>query len=101
MKTARENLAEVRTRLEFATGAEKKDIAADARRAVDEIRSATIAAIRKNDESIKLEPLEKVMDAIEDKRAKALEGMKKGKKTEKTAPTDKPATEDAAKKKTI
>jgi len=98
VKAARERLAEVRARLEFATGAEKKDIAADARRATDEIRSATIAAIRKGDESIKLETLEKVMDAIEDKRAKALDGAKKGKKA--AAPADKavaPAAEAAKK----
>jgi len=93
VKAARERLAEARSRLEFATGAEKKDVAADARRAVDEIRSATIAAIRKNDESIKLEALEKVMDAMEEKRAKALDGAKKSKKA------DKAASEDAAKKK--
>lgn len=85
VKAARERLTEVRARLEFATGAEKKDIAADVRRATDEIRSATIAAIRKGDESIKLESLEKVMDAIEEKRAKALDGAKKGKKASPTA----------------
>lgn len=100
VKAARERLAEVRARLEFATGAEKKDMVADVRRATDEIRSATIAAIRKGDESIKLEVLEKVMDATEEKRAKALEGMKKGKKSDKAAPAEKAAapTAEAAKK---
>lgn len=96
VKAARERLAEVRSRLEFATGAEKKDIATDARRATDEVRSALLAAICKNDGTIKMEALEKVMDAMDDKRAKATDGFKKKKGA---APA--PATEDAAKKKTI
>ncbi len=94
VKAARERLAEVRTRLEFATGAEKKDVAADARRATDEVRSALLAAICKNDATIKMEALEKVMDAMDDKRAKAAEGLKKKKGADKA-----PAAEDAAKKK--
>lgn len=76
---ARERLVEARTRLANASGAEKKDVAMDARRATDEIRSSTMAAIRKTDESIKLESLEKVMDALEEKRAKVLDGFKKAK----------------------
>lgn len=76
---ARERLVEARTRLANASGAEKKDVAMDARRATDEIRSSTMAAIRKADESIKLESLEKVMDALEEKRTKALDGFKKAK----------------------
>jgi len=95
VKAARERMAEVRTRLEFATGAEKKDIAADARRAVDEVRSALVTAICKNDSTIKMESLEKVMDAMDDKRTKVMDNAKKKKAAEKV-----PAAEDAAKKKT-
>jgi len=96
VKAARERMAEVRSRLEFATGAEKKDVAADARRATDEVRSALLTAICKNDATIKMEALEKVMDAMDDKRAKAADGFKK-----KKAAAPAPATEDAAKKKAI
>jgi esterase/lipase len=95
VKAARERMAEVRTRLEFATGAEKKDIAADARRAVEEVRSALQTAICKNDPTIKMESLEKVMDAMDDKRTKVMDNAKKKKAAEKA-----PAAEDAAKKKT-
>jgi len=95
VKAARERMAEVRTRLEFATGAEKKDIAADARRAVDEVRSALVTAICKNDSTIKMESLEKVMDAMDDKRTKVMDNAKKKKAAEKA-----PVAEDAAKKTT-
>jgi len=94
VKAARDRLTEIRSRLEFAAGAERKDLAADARRAVDEIRSALMTAICKNDASIKMEALEKVMDAMDDKRTKALDGAKKKKAVEKA-----PAAEDTAKKK--
>ncbi len=96
VKAARERLVEARSRLEFASGAEKKDVAADARRATDEVRSALLAAICKNDATIKMEALEKVMDAMDDKRAKAAEGSKK-----KKGATPAPAAEDATKKKAI
>lgn len=94
VKGARERMTEIRGRLEFASGAERKDLAADARRALDEMRSSLLAAICKNDPTIKMEALEKVMDAMDDKRAKAAEGFKKKKAAEKA-----PAAEDAAKKK--
>ncbi len=95
VKAARERMTEIRTRLEFATGAERKDIAADARRAVDEVRSALMTAICKNDTTIKMESLEKVMDAMDDKRTKVMDNAKKKKAAEKA-----PAAEEAAKKKT-
>jgi hypothetical protein len=95
VKAARERMAETRGRLEFATGAEKKDIAADARRAVDEVRNALMTAICTNDPSIKMMSLEKVMDAMDTQRTKATDGPKKKKAAEKA-----PVAEDAAKKKT-
>ncbi|MCX6919215.1 MAG: hypothetical protein NTX41_07940 [Verrucomicrobia bacterium] len=95
VKAARERMAEVRTRLEFATGADKKDIAADARRAIDEVRSALVTAICKNDPTIKMESLEKVMDAMDDKRTKVMDNAKKKKAAEKA-----PTADDTAKKKT-
>jgi esterase/lipase len=95
VKGARERMTEIRGRLEFASGAERKDLAADARRAVDEMRSALLAAICKNDPTIKMESLEKVTDAMDDKRTKVMDNAKKKKVPEKA-----PATEDATKKKT-
>ena len=95
VKAARERMADTRSRLEFASGAEKKGIVADARRAVDEVRSAIMTAISTNDPSIKMMSLEKVMDAMDTQRTKAPDGLKKKKAAEKA-----PAAEDAAKKKT-
>ena len=54
VKAARERMADTRGRMEFASGAEKKSIVADARRAVDEVRSALMTAISTNDPSIKM-----------------------------------------------
>jgi hypothetical protein len=95
VKAARERMVEARGRLEFASGAEKKDLAVDARRAVDEVRSALLAAICKHDPSIKMMSLEKVMDAMDAQRTKATDGAKKKKAADKV-----PAAEDAAKKTT-
>lgn len=96
VKAARERMTEARTRLDkFATGAEKKDIVADARRAADEVRSSLLTAICTNDPTIKIALLEKVMDAMDAQRTKATDGFKKKKAAEKA-----PAAEDAAKKKT-
>ncbi|MCF7710282.1 MAG: hypothetical protein K9M83_03850 [Opitutales bacterium] len=95
VKAARERMTEARGRLEFASGAEKKDIVADARRAMDEMRSALLTAICKNDASIKMASLEKVMDAMDAQRTKVTDGAKKKKAAEKA-----PVAEDTAKKKT-
>ena len=95
VKAARERMADTRSRLEFASGAEKKGIVADARRAVDEVRSALMTAISTNDPSIKMMSLEKVMDAMDTQRTKVIDNSKKKKAAEKA-----PAAEDAAKKKT-
>lgn len=95
VKAARERMADTRGRMEFASGAEKKSIVADARRAVDEVRSALMTAISTNDPSIKMMSLEKVMDAMDTQRTKVIDNSKKKKAAEKV-----PAAEDAAKKKT-
>ncbi len=95
VKAARERMADTRSRLEFASGAEKKSVVADARRAVDEVRSALMTAISTNDPSIKMMSLEKVMDAMDTQRTKVIDNSKKKKAAEKA-----PAAEDAAKKKT-
>lgn len=95
VKAARERMADTRGRMEFASGADKKSIVADARRAVDEVRSAIITAISTNDPSIKMMSLEKVMDAMDTQRTKVIDNSKKKKAAEKA-----PAAEDAAKKKT-
>lgn len=95
VKAARERMADTRGRMEFASGAEKKSIVADARRAVDEVRSAIMTAISTNDPSIKMMSLEKVMDAMDTQRTNVIDNTKKKKAAEKA-----PAAEDAAKKKT-
>ncbi|PHX58867.1 MAG: hypothetical protein CK522_01955 [Opitutia bacterium] len=95
VKAARERMADTRGRMEFTSGAEKKDIVADTRRAVDEVRSTLMTAICTNDPSIKMMSLEKVMDAMETQRTKVMDNSKKKKAAEKG-----PAAEDAAKKKT-
>lgn len=88
-------MADTRGRMEFTSGAEKKDIVADTRRAVDEVRSTLMTAICTNDPSIKMMSLEKVMDAMDTQRTKVMDNSKKKKAAEKG-----PAAEDAAKKKT-
>jgi esterase/lipase len=77
VKAARERMADTRGRMEFASGAEKKSIVADARRAVDEVRSALMTAISTNDPSIKMMSLEKVMEKAAEKAPVAEEAAKK------------------------
>ena len=63
---ARERLAEARKRLQEATGAEKKDAATAARAGADELRIEIRKAIQSADPKLKIETIEKLMDAVED-----------------------------------
>jgi len=63
---ARERLAEARKRLQEATGAEKKDAASAARSGTDELRIEIRKAIQLADPKLKIELIEKLMDAVED-----------------------------------
>jgi len=63
---ARERLAEARKRLQEATGAEKKEAASAARSGMDELRIEIRKAIQLADPKLKIELIEKLMDAVED-----------------------------------
>jgi len=63
---ARERLVEARKRLLEATGAEKKDAASAARSSTDELRIEIRKAIKLAEPKLKIELIEKVMDAVED-----------------------------------
>ena len=63
---ARERLVEARKRLQEATGAEKKDAASAARSGTDELRIEIRKAIQLADPKLKIETVEKLMDAVED-----------------------------------
>jgi len=63
---ARERLAEARKRLQEATGAEKKDAVSAARSSTDELRIEIRKAIQLAEPKLKIELIEKLMDAVED-----------------------------------
>lgn len=63
---ARERLAEARKRLQESTGAEKKDALSAVRSGTDELRIEIRKAIQLADPNLKIETVEKLMDAIED-----------------------------------
>ena len=63
---ARERLAEARKRLQEATGAEKKEAASAARSGMDELRIEIRKAIQLADPKLKIELIEKLMDAVEE-----------------------------------
>ena len=63
---ARERLVEARKRLLEATGAEKKDAASAARSSTDELRIEIRKAIQLAEPKLKIELIEKLMDAVED-----------------------------------
>ena len=63
---ARERLAEARKRLQEATGAEKKDALSAMRSGTDELRIEIRKAIQLADPKLKIETVEKLMDAVED-----------------------------------
>jgi len=63
---ARERLAEARKRLQEAAGAEKKDAVSAARSGTDELRIEIRKAIQLADPKLKIELIEKLMDAVED-----------------------------------
>jgi len=63
---ARERLAEARKRLQEATGAEKKEAVSAARSGMDELRIEIRKAIQLADPKLKIELIEKLMDAVED-----------------------------------
>jgi cell fate (sporulation/competence/biofilm development) regulator YmcA (YheA/YmcA/DUF963 family) len=63
---ARERLVEARKRLQEATGAEKKDALSAVRSGTDELRIEIRKAIQLADSKLKVETIEKLMDAVED-----------------------------------
>jgi len=63
---ARERLAEARKRLQEAAGAEKKDALSAVRSGTDELRIEIRKAIQLADPKLKIELIEKLMDAVED-----------------------------------
>ena len=63
---ARERLAEARKRLQEATGAEKKDALSAVRSGTDELRIEIRKAIQLADSKLKVETIEKLMDAVEE-----------------------------------
>ena len=63
---ARERLVQARKRLQEAAGAEKKDALSAARSGADELRIEIRKAIQLADPKLKIEIVEKLMDAIED-----------------------------------
>ena len=63
---ARERLAEARKRLQEATGAEKKDTLSAVRSGTDELRIEIRKAIQLADPKLKIELIEKLMDAVEE-----------------------------------
>lgn len=63
---ARERLAEARKRLQEAAGAEKKEAVSAARAGQDELRIEIRKAIQLADPKLKIELIEKLMDAVED-----------------------------------
>ncbi len=63
---ARERLAEARKRLQEAAGAEKKEAISAARSGTDELRIEIRKAIQLADPKLKIELIEKLMDAMED-----------------------------------
>jgi cell fate (sporulation/competence/biofilm development) regulator YmcA (YheA/YmcA/DUF963 family) len=63
---ARERLAEARKRLQEATGAEKKEAVSAARSGMDELRIEIRKAIQLADPKLKIELIEKLMDAAEE-----------------------------------
>lgn len=97
VKAAREHLTELKSRTEFASQAEKKDLRKDFEVAAEDLRKATRAALLKADHSLSKDLLDKVFDAMDEmnkQRAKE-NGKKKGapgadKKPD--AKTDKDAT---------
>ena len=63
---ARERLVEARKRLQEASGAEKKDALSGVRSGTDELRIEIRKAIQLADPKLKVETIEKLMDAVED-----------------------------------
>lgn len=63
---ARERLVEARKRLQEAAGAEKKDALSAVRSATDELRIEIRKAIQLADPKLKIETIEKLMDAVEE-----------------------------------
>jgi hypothetical protein len=63
---ARERLVEARKRLQEATGAEKKDALSAVRSGTDELRIEIRKAIQSANPQLKIEVVEKLMDAVED-----------------------------------
>ncbi len=63
---ARERLSEARKRLQEAAGAEKKDALSAVRSGADELRIEIRKAIQLADPKVKIELIEKLMDAVEE-----------------------------------
>ena len=75
---ARERLAEARKRLQESTGAEKKDALSAVRSGTDELRIEIRKAIQLADPKLKIETVEKLMDAVEDQIKSRLQEKNNG-----------------------
>ena len=87
VKAARERLTELKSRAEFASQAEKKDMRNDFEVASEDVRKATRTALQKADPSLSKDLLDKVFDAIEEQNKQRAKDSGKGKK--KAAPGEK------------
>lgn len=80
VKAAREHLAELKSRAEFASQAEKKDLRSDFETATEDLRKATRAALMKADKALTKDVIEKIQDAIEEQTRQRAKENGKGKK---------------------
>jgi predicted outer membrane protein len=100
VKAARAKLADYRSRVQYASADEKKDLRTEGQALTEEMWKSLRVAIAKNDSSLKKETVEKICDAIEDSlQAKMKENQTKatGKNAAPTKPFpfgDKPKTDD-------
>ena len=70
IKEAREHLAEIRSRIEFAAADEKKSIRKDLDIAIEDLRKATREAVMKEEPSLSRETIDNIQDAIQERMRK-------------------------------
>lgn len=90
VKAAREHLADLKGRAEFASADEKKSLRKDFETAIEDVRKATREALMKADKTLTREVIDKIQDAIEDQMKQRAAENGKGKK-KAAAPGEKKA----------
>jgi len=99
VKAARAKLQDFRSRMQYASADEKKDLRTEGQGLAEELRKALRAAIAKNDSTLKKDTIDKIADAIEDNlKAKAKENAPKAAAKMPTKPFpfgDKAKTDDS------